>query len=256
MATETKLVNINDVPYDRYFYDDDNDIKFMKWLNEGPEALSIEQQLAFAAIDWEWCMHNPRFIGLPCVIYFAPKRENPFPTGRLWGILMTYNYYGPRCKPRHDGIVFICGNQYVEPPRQCTYYQLYKWAIDPKNVPESCRFYSLAYALKIVCGKGGLWETKGNRSDGHFHGTKSWYIDEYDISIETCLKENIEFLESDDVLPPHLTPTKPRMIPRNPQKTGRKRKKTDNIDIDNLVKSVNWDELNLPSLSIPTIKDD
>jgi hypothetical protein len=238
---------------DRYLYDNDDDIKFLRWLHTGPERLSVQQQVAWSSIDWEWCMRTPRFIGLPAIIYFSPKKHNPFPTGVLWAILMTFKFNGEKKKPRYDGIVFVGGNQYEQPPRHLSYCQLYKWAINRYNVPESLRFYSMNYALKIMCGTPqSPFPCKGNRSDKFFLGPKSWYFDEWDMSIETIVNEGIPFIECNETLPPYLTPTKPKILPRHPKKTSRKRKKTDNIDQQHLLETTDWTGFDVPSLNSPT----
>lgn len=209
----------------------------------GEEALSPTQQLAFTCIEWKKLMETPRFVGLPAIIYFEPKKgHNPFPTGKLWGVLMTFMYFGSDKRPRTDGIVFVCGNQWQPPPDDLTYSQLFTWATNYDNCPSSLRFHSLAYALTVMCGtEQSPYRCRPSRSDGYFQGVKCWTVLEWEMTIEELLRCGVDFLESSDTLPAS-------MVPEKPKKTRKKRKKPADKDTVQFLENLDIDSLIVPSL--------
>src|SRR5690348_16942830 len=97
----------------RPLIDNEEEVRFIYELQYGSLSLSEEAQNWYKTMDWLELTRRPRYIGLPCVVYYEPKKKNSFPDKKLWGVLMTIEF---KKRPQADGILFVCANQTKAPP--------------------------------------------------------------------------------------------------------------------------------------------
>lgn len=213
----------------RPFYDEDKDVKFFKDIKK---LTTKSQELALDCIDWKEMLDNPIVIPLPCYVVFEPRKAaDRLPKGKIWGVLMTFKDYGPGCRPRSDGVIFVCGDQDNEPPFQPHLNKLWDWALDTRNCPESMRFSSLAHSLLVLCGSiDSPFYVKNSRKDGYFQGSKCWKNVEWDMSLEDLMKQNVDFLEYSEKLPQFVAVRKNKKTRRKRKRLVENIKKNETVD--------------------------
>lgn len=177
------------------FYDTDEDIKRLKDIYVFSES-TPQMELELDCLDWHQLINTPIHIVLPTIISFEPKRENKLPLGRLYGVLMTFEVFGEKRRPKADGVVFILGDQEEFPPVHLGPSALWDWAMDTDNCPESMRYSSLAHSLLVICGNPGCPYPVGNTGKRvYFQATRSWKIEEWGYTLEELIGQNIPFIE-------------------------------------------------------------
>jgi len=218
---------VDDTPESRAFVDDLKDVRYLPFLAgwNNPQA-----ELELSCLPWESLINNPVTIPLPCFISYSPKNKSEaLPYGELWAVLMDFKVHGFKTRPCADGIVFVCSNQRTPPPDIFRLDQLWRWAMNPTNCPTSMRFRSLGLALRTVCGgPTAPFPVKSERKDGYYQGLKCWKVCEWNLSLDQLVKREIPFFSYSEELPKEI-------IPVLPKKTRRKRKKTEEKNMENFI---------------------
>jgi hypothetical protein len=201
---------------------------------------------SLSCLKWEDLMKTPLTIGLPCLISFTPgKKSNAIglPTGSLWGVLMEFTVFGPRKRPKADGVVFICGDQKNKPDvENMPYNVLWKWALDTNNCPEDLRHSSLAKALQTLCyAETAPYLCYSGRQDGYISGLRSWKVCEWNMNFERILQADVPFFATD-------TLTKIQRPPKI-RRTRKKRKKPDAQDPVKFMETYDFKSLDLSVIS-------
>lgn len=196
------------------------------------DRLTEEAKRELRKMDWKTMITTPVSIQLPAMIYFNPQRgRGKLPEKGLWGILMEFNLMELTKKPRFDGIVFVGKDQKNPPSFMMGFQEMWEWALDVKNVLPSMRYSGLPRALADLCTQGGLYEMDFIRSDGYFQGAKSWSFSEFNITIEQAVQREIPIFN-------YIIPLKAHEKPLKPLNRSKKRKTTDDKDIDKLADSL------------------
>jgi hypothetical protein len=208
------------------------------------EFWNEQQDIALACMPWPIMLKTPVTIPLPSIIYFKPtKPSKSLPTGKLWGILMTFTVFGPTRRPRGDGVVFVPSDQKKTfSPTMLDYTGLYDWAMNEENCPISMRFHSLSHAIRVLCVQPGApFPVACNRKDGHFQALKCWKELEWKKTMEDLIKLDVKFYD--------LVPFPKACVPNVPQKKRRKRKNTSGKTTENFMASFDWDKVDLVVIS-------
>lgn len=219
--------------------DPKTDVGYYRNICEGT-YWNKKQLTSLSCLDWPTMINTPVSIPLPAIIYFEPSKvAKSLPTGKLWGILMSFTVFGPTRRPRGDGVVFVPWDQSNDLSRDMyEYSKLYEWALDEKNCPSSMRFHSLSTAIRTLCvGESAPFLVPCAKKTGHFQALKCWKELEWGITIEGLINLNTAFIEIDS-LPIGL-------VPNPPPKKRRKRKKPVGNSTEKFMETFDWKKLNL-----------
>jgi hypothetical protein len=196
----------------RPFIDDEAEINTQLYASDSVMA-------SLACLPWAELMDTPLTISLPDIIVWKPKDGKNLPRGKLWGILMEFHVSDTK-RPKADGTVFVCGDQKSPPPNIFSMEGLWNWAMDTKNCPATMRFYSLRYALKVLCSETTApYPVAPTRKDGYFTAMSCWAVAEWGLTIDKLLRMKIPFFPYSEDIPQSIKPSKPK-------NTGRKRNRT------------------------------